>query len=192
MRAQVTQPVFAEAGKQWRAPALSSLVTRLAQPAGMPPQPSSPSRSKPDEDQHYLDPSSDEEEQETVATEPVVDDSRAEGDLSIYSAAAGPFRALLACITAEPGRFDPHAPLPSTRCPSFYNTSYYSTFACLNVNVSQMLLPPCGILVWAGTRSCTWQVEHETWQHNLHFFSCPSLLREEQQEAKQVLRLANL
>lgn len=90
----------AEAGKQWRPPALSSLVNRLAQPSGMQPNPSPPPRPKPEEDQHYLDPSSDEEEP------PPALDLEASGTgsgLSIYSAAAGPFRALLACIAAEPG-----------------------------------------------------------------------------------------
>ena len=104
------QALYAEADRQWRAPALSSLVTRLAQPAGMLRQSSSPSYSKTDEEQHYLDPSSDEEEQETVVAEPVADDNRAEGGLSIYSTAARPFRALLACITIEPGK--PKTPPP--------------------------------------------------------------------------------
>ena len=90
----------AEAGKQWRPPALSSLVNRLAQPPGVQPNPSPPSRPKPEEDQHYLDPSSDEEEP-PAASGPEAGSGG--GGLSIYSAAAGPFRALLACIAAEPG-----------------------------------------------------------------------------------------
>lgn len=97
--------LLAEAGKQWRAPALSSLVNRLAQPAGKQPVPSPPARSKPEE--IYLDPSSDEEEQVAASAEPEEDTSSIQGGLSIYSAAAGPFRSLLACIATEPGTVCP-------------------------------------------------------------------------------------
>lgn len=94
----------AEAGKQWRAPALSSLVNRLAQPPGKQPVLSPPARSKPEDVEHYLDPSSsDEEEQAAASAEPKEDASSGQAGLSIYSAAAGPFRSLLACIATEPG-----------------------------------------------------------------------------------------
>lgn len=93
----------AEAGKQWHAPALSSLANRLAKPVSKQPVPSPPARSKPAEVEHYLDPSSDEEEQTAAPAEPEEDASSVESGLSIYSAAAGPFRALLACIATEPG-----------------------------------------------------------------------------------------
>lgn len=62
-----------------------------------------PSRSKPEEAEHYLDPSSDEEEQAAAAAAPDQDASSVQSGLSIYSAAAGPFKALLACIAAAPG-----------------------------------------------------------------------------------------
>lgn len=95
----------AEAGKQWRAPALSSLVSRLAQPPfGVQPHPGPSARPHPEQDQHYLEPSSDEEEAPAAAASEVEGSSAGGGGgLSIYSAAAGPLKALLACIAAEPG-----------------------------------------------------------------------------------------
>jgi len=91
---------------RWQAPALSSLVSRLAQPPGKPPQPSSPSwhQPPPQADQEvFLDASSDEEDKETAPAGPGPGASGQELNLSIYSAAAGPFKALLACIRQAPG-----------------------------------------------------------------------------------------
>ena len=81
--------VHAVASEKWQAPALSSLVNRLAQPAGKTTQSSSPLRRQlqPQDDQVYLDASSDEEE-EAAQQEPP-ERSRDAG-LSIYSAAAEP------------------------------------------------------------------------------------------------------
>ena len=92
----------AVASEKWQAPALSSLVNRLAQPAGKATQSSSPLRRQlqPQDDQVYLDASSDEEE-EAAQQEPP--ESSRDAGLSIYSAAAEPFRALLACIANAPG-----------------------------------------------------------------------------------------
>ena len=92
--------------KAWQAPALSSLVNRLAQPVGAQPHPTPVAQPKPKQEQHYLNPSSsDDEEQEAAPAEPEVSVSNAEGGLSIYTAAAGPLRSLLACFTTEPGDF---------------------------------------------------------------------------------------
>ena len=91
---------------RWQAPALSSLVTRLAQPPGKPPQPSSPSwhQSPPQADQEvFLDASSDEEDTEAASAGPGPEAGGQELNLSIYSAAAGPFKALLACVGQAPG-----------------------------------------------------------------------------------------
>lgn len=140
--------VGAEAGKQWRAPALSSLVNRLAQPAGKQPYPSSPSPSKPKEEEHYLDPSSDEEEQAAASAKPQEDASSAEGGLSIYSAAAGPFRALLACIAAEPGT-SVAAPLMRLTDGFFHESDILDT-GCIESQDFRHQLgaghPTCGIL----------------------------------------------
>ena len=91
---------------RWQAPALSSLVSRLAQPLGKPPQPSSPSwrQPPPQADQEvFLDASSDEEDKESAPAGPGPEAGGQELNLSIYSAAAGPFRALLACVGQAPG-----------------------------------------------------------------------------------------
>ena len=91
---------------RWQAPALSSLVSRLAQPPGKPPQPSSPSwhQPPPQADQEvFLDASSDEEDKEAASAGPGPGTGGQELNLSIYSAAAGPFKALLACVGQAPG-----------------------------------------------------------------------------------------
>ena len=91
---------------RWQAPALSSLVSRLAQPPGKPPQPSSPSWHQPPQqaDQEvFLDASSDEEDKEAALAGPGPEAGGQELNLSIYSAAAGPFKALLACVGQAPG-----------------------------------------------------------------------------------------
>ncbi len=95
-----------ESKGRWQAPALSSLVSRLAQPPGKPPQPSSPSwhQPPPQADQEvFLDASSDEEDTEAASAGPGPEASGQELNLSIYSAAAGPFKALLACVGQAPG-----------------------------------------------------------------------------------------
>ncbi|KAL0036203.1 hypothetical protein WJX79_007899 [Trebouxia sp. C0005] len=100
---------------RWQAPALSSLVSRLAQPLGKPPQPSSPSwrQPPPQADQEvFLDASSDEEDKESAPAGPGPEAGGQELNLSIYSAAAGPFRALLACVGQAPGVLVTLEPLP--------------------------------------------------------------------------------
>ena len=95
-----------ESKGRWQAPALSSLVSRLAQPSGKPPQPSSPSwhQPPPQADQEvFLDASSDEEDTEAAPAGPGPEAGGQELNLSIYSAAAGPFKALLACVGQAPG-----------------------------------------------------------------------------------------
>jgi len=95
-----------ESKGRWQAPALSSLVSRLAQPPGKPPQPSSPSWHQPPQqaDQEvFLDASSDEEDKEAASAGPGPEAGGQELNLSIYSAAAGPFKALLACVGQAPG-----------------------------------------------------------------------------------------
>ena len=95
-----------ESKGRWQAPALSSLVSRLAQPPGKPPQPSSPSwhQPAPQADQEvFLDASSDEEDTEAAPAGPGPEAGGQELNLSIYSAAAGPFKALLACVGQAPG-----------------------------------------------------------------------------------------
>ncbi len=95
-----------ESKGRWQAPALSSLVSRLAQPPGKSPQPSSPSwhQPPPQADQEvFLDASSDEEDKEAASAGPGPETGGQELNLSIYSAAAGPFKALLACVGQAPG-----------------------------------------------------------------------------------------
>ena len=95
-----------ESKGRWQTPALSSLVSRLAQPPGKAPQPSSPSwhQPPPQADQEvFLDASSDEEDTEVASAGPGPEAGGQELNLSIYSAAAGPFKALLACVGQAPG-----------------------------------------------------------------------------------------
>ena len=124
----------AESGKQWHAPALSSLANRLAQPVSKQPVPSPPARSKPAEVEHYLDPSSDEEEQTAAAAEPEGDASSVQSGMSIYSAAAGPFRALLACIATEPGTV---CQTLLNNCAFFFQSAHGQPTRCVHIMLRQ-------------------------------------------------------
>ncbi|DBA95921.1 TPA: hypothetical protein ACH3X1_001448 [Trebouxia sp. C0004] len=103
-----------ESKGRWQAPALSSLVSRLAQPPGKPPQPRSPSwhQPPPQAEEVFLDASSDEEDKEAAPVRPGPEAGSQELNLSIYSAAAGPFKALLACVEQAPGVLVTLEPLP--------------------------------------------------------------------------------
>ena len=79
----------------------------MSQDPSREPQPGSPIRGPPHpyQEQVYLDASSDEEEQGPTVPAAVQEEAIAAADegLSIYSVAAEPFRALLACIAQPPG-----------------------------------------------------------------------------------------
>ena len=95
--------------RRWRAPALSSLVNRLNQPSTqLQPNsnatklPSTAAKRADQQKQFYLDGSSDEDEEAVAEALPAAAD-RQQGALSIYTMAAAPFQALIACVAKPPG-----------------------------------------------------------------------------------------
>lgn len=103
----------------WQAPALSSLVSRLNQPGASPNskmQPHSPGKASPFAspapalpEQVYLDASSDDEEVAPARSEATAAAETGSEPLSIYTAAAEPFKALLASIHNPPGKLSTHS-----------------------------------------------------------------------------------